>query len=88
MYVLAFFQARRRSRILANELFDSTAEFANADLVSALEDLEKRERVLVRHTQEGYDYISLMPQGAASLGLDHADLDAGSPMPHPPKSAT
>jgi hypothetical protein len=87
MYVLAFFQARRRSRILANELFDSTAEFANADIVRALEDLEKRERLLVRHTQEGFDYISLTPQGAESLGLKSVDLDASSPMPHPPKSA-
>jgi len=88
MYVLAFFQARRRSRILAHELFDSTAEFANADIVRALEDLEKRERLLVRHTQEGNDYISLTPQGAESLGLKPVDLQASSPMPHPPKSAT
>jgi hypothetical protein len=88
MYVLTFFQAQRRSRVLANELFDSTSEFANADLVRALEDLEKRERLLVRHTQEGNDYISLTPQGAASLGLEHVDLDSSSPMPHPPKSAT
>jgi hypothetical protein len=89
MYVLTFFQAQRRSRILANELFNSTSEFANADLVRALEDLEKRERLLVRHTQEGFDYISLTSQGAESLGLELPDLDdASSPMPHPPKSAT
>jgi len=88
MYVLTFFQAQRRSRVLANELFASTSEFANADLVRALEDLEKRERLLVRHTQEGNDYITLTPQGAASLGIEHVDLDASSPMPHPPKSAT
>jgi hypothetical protein len=86
--VLGFFQAQRRSHILANELFDSTAEFANADLVRALEDLEKKQRLLVRHTQEGNDYISLTPQGGAALGLEHVDLDAISPMPHPPKSAT
>jgi hypothetical protein len=88
MYVLTFFQAQRRSHVLAKELFASTSEFANADLVRALEDLEKRERLLVRHTQEGNDYISLTPQGAASLGLEHVDLDDTSPMPHPPKSAT
>ena len=88
MYVLTYFQAQRRSRVLANELFNSTREFANADLVRALEDLEKRERLLVRHTQEGNDYISLTPQGAASLGLEPVDLDASLPMPHPPKSAT
>lgn len=88
MYVLTFFQAQRRSRVLASELFNSTSEFANADLVRALEDLEKRERLLVRHTQDGYDYISLTTQGAASLGIEHVDLDASSLMPHPPKSAT
>lgn len=88
MYVLTFFQAQRRSRILASELFASTSEFANADLVRALEDLEKRERLLVRHTQEGNDYISLTTQGAASLGIEHVDLEDSSPLPHPPKSAT
>lgn len=88
MYVLTFFQAQRRSRILAKELFASTTEFANADIVRALEDMEKRERLLVRHTQEGFDYISLTTQGAASLGLEPVDLDETSPMPHPPKSAT
>lgn len=88
MYVLTFFQAQRRSRVLASELFNSTSEFANADLVRALEDLEKRERLLARHTQEGNDYISLTAQGAESLGLEHVNLNASSPMPHPPKSAT
>ena len=88
MYVLTFFQAQRRSRVLASELFNSTSEFANADIVRALEDLEKRERLLVRHTQEGNDYISLTPQGAVSLGLEPVDLEASSPIPHPPKSAT
>jgi hypothetical protein len=41
-YVLAFFQGQGRSHILAKELFASTVEFANADLVRALEDLERR----------------------------------------------
>lgn len=86
--MLAFFQGRGRSHILAKELFASTSEFANADLVRALEDLEKSQRLLVRYTQEGNDYISLTPHGAASIGLEYVDLDASSPMPHPPKSAT
>jgi hypothetical protein len=90
-YVLGFFQAQGRARVLANELFESTREFANADLVRALEDLEKKQRLLVRHTTEGNDYISLTPAGASSLGLDQSDgLDAddSAVMPHPPKSAT
>ena len=87
-YVLAFFQTHGHPRILAQELFGSTSEFANADLVRALEDLEKQQRVLVRHTTEGNDYISLTPRGAASLGLAQTDLETGAAPPHPPKSAT
>ena len=87
-YVLDFFQRTGWSRIVAQELFDSTAEFANADIVRALEDLEKSQRLLTRHTTEGNDYISLTPQGAAYRGLDQVDLDEGSALPHPPKSAT
>ena len=87
-YVLGFFQAQGRARVLANELFNSTGEFANADLVRALEDLEKKQRLLVRHTTEGNDYISLTPQGAASVGLAQVDEDESAVMPHPPKSAT
>ena len=87
-YVLGFFQAEGRTRILANELFDSTGEFANADLVRALEDLEKKQRLLVRHTTEGFDYVSLTPAGASSVGLAQADNDESAVMPHPPKSAT
>jgi hypothetical protein len=87
-YVLGFFQAHERTRILAQDLFDETSEFANADLVRALEDLEKRHRMLVRHTTAGNDYISLTSQGAADLGLKPLEVEQGSVMPHPPKSAT
>ena len=86
-YVLGFFQAQQRTRILAKELFNSTSAFANADLVRALEDLEKKERLLVRHTTEGNDYISLTSQGAARLGLAESEDDSPA-IPHPPKSAT
>lgn len=88
-YVLSFFQEQKRTHILAKELFGSTNEFANADLVRALEDLEKKERLLVRHTKEGNDYVSLTSPGAAKLGLTPVALDDDpAPMPHPPKSAT
>jgi hypothetical protein len=88
-YVLGFFQLRQQPRILAKDLFESTTEFANADLVRALEDLEKRERVLVRHTTEGNDYVSLTPEGTTLLGLSDVDQEDDLPaMPHPPKSAT
>lgn len=88
-YILGFFQSLQRTRILAKELFNSTNAYANADMVRALEDLEKKERLLVRHTTEGNDYISLTSQGAAHLGLREPDGENDVPaMPHPPKSAT
>jgi len=88
-YIINFFQEQEQSRILAKALFDSTTLYANADIVRALEDLEKRERLLVRHTTEGNDYISLTAQGITLLGLEEGviESDAGA-LPHPPKSAT
>jgi hypothetical protein len=88
-YIINFFQEQQQSRILAKHLFDSTTVYANADIVRALEDLEKRERLLVRHTTEGNDYISLTSLGVARLGLEETNVesDAGT-LPHPPKSAT
>lgn len=87
-YVLGFFKAERRTQILAKELFASTT-YANADLVRAIEALEKTHRLLVRHTTDGFDYVSLTPQGAAYLGLEKMEEDTDlSTTPHPPKSAT
>ena len=88
-YVLGFLREQQQTRILARELFESTSTYANADIVRALEDLEKKERLLVRHTTAGHDYISLTAQGVAHLGFEQADVkDDGAAMPHPPKSAT
>ena len=88
-YIVNFFQEQRQTRIVAKELFESTSVYANADIVRALEDLEKKERLLVRHTSEGNDYISLTAQGIALLGLEQADVeDEIAAVPHPPKSAT
>jgi hypothetical protein len=87
-YVLGFFKAQRRTQILAKELFVSTS-YANADLVRALEALEKTHRLLVRYTSEGNDYVSLTAQGAAYLGLEKIEDETdASAIPHPPKSAT
>jgi hypothetical protein len=88
-YIINFFQEQQHSPILAKDLFDSTSVYANADIVRALEDLEKRERLLVRHTTEGNDYVSLTSHGVALLGLEETEVenDAGA-LPHPPKSAT
>ena len=87
-YVLGFFQAKQQTRILAKELFASTSTFANADIVRALEDLEKKERLLVRHTTEGNDYVTLTAEGTDLLGLQEVDHSDSPAIPHPPKSAT
>ena len=88
-YVVSFFQEQQQTRVLAKELFASTSVYANADIVRALEDLEKKKRLLVRHTSEGNDYISLTAQGIALIGLEQTDVeDEVAAMPHPPKSAT
>lgn len=88
-YVLGFFQEQKRTHLLTKELFASTNSFANADLVRALEDLEKKQRLLVRHTTDGNDHVSLTPLGATKLGLTPVDLDGElPPIPHPPRSAT
>jgi|SRR6185369_15308611 len=88
-YIINFFQEKQQTQILAKDLFDSTSAYANGDIVRALEDLEKHERLLVRHTSEGNDYVSLTPQGVTRLGLEEAGVAfEGQAIPHPPKSAT
>ena len=88
-YILGFFQRRQQTRILAKDLFDSTQEYANADLVRAFEDLEKKHRLLVRFTHERNDYDSVTPDGSIFVGLEPSDIENEPPvLPHPPKSAT
>jgi hypothetical protein len=86
-YVLGFFQRRGETRALVRDIFDASPGYANADIVRAFEDLEKRQRALVRHTEEGDDCISLTPEGARLAGLPAPD-EPPPAMPHPPKSST
>ena len=86
-YVLGFFRRRGETRVLAREIFDSSPDIANSDLVRAFEDLEKRQRALVRHTEEGDDWVALTPEGARLAGLPAPD-EPQPAMPHPPKSST
>jgi len=86
-YVLDFFRRRGETRALAREIFDASPGYANADIVRAFEDLEKRQRALVRHTEEGHDWVTLTPEGARLAGLPAPD-EAPPAMPHPPKSST
>ena len=86
-YVLGFFRRRGETRALAREIFDASPGFANADIVRAFEDLEKRQRALVRHTEEGDDWVSLTDEGARIAGLPAPD-EPPTALPHPPKSST
>ena len=86
-YVLGLFSRAGETRLLARQIFDASPGYANADIVRAFEDLEKRLRALVRHTEEGDDWVSLTPEGARLAGL-RAPEDQTPPLPHPPKSST
>jgi len=84
--ILDFFETQQRPRILVKELFSNLTDASNADIVRTLEAMEKKSRLLVRHTSEGDDYLSLTPDGAALVAI--TGQDAPSAIPHPPKSAT
>lgn len=86
-YVLGFFRRRGETRVLAREIFAGSPGYANADIVRAFEDLEKRQRALARHTEEGDDWVSLTPEGARLAGLPAPEEPPHAP-PHPPKSST
>jgi hypothetical protein len=60
--ILTTFQRLRDTRVLTQRLCDSLP-FANADIVRALEELERRHRLLVRRTEEGSDWILLTEAG-------------------------
>ena len=87
--IFEFFQDRGTVQLLTRDIFQSTSEFANSDMVRALEDLEKKWRLLVRHTREGNDWVTLTPDGAAYAQLSQTEvMDQPTGLPHPPKSAT
>jgi len=87
-YILSVFQRRKISRVLTKEVFESTSEFSNGDVVRAFEDLEKSLRLLVRYTKEGNDWISLTPEGARLAGVTMIDGLQNDALPHPPRSST
>jgi hypothetical protein len=87
-YVLGLFKRSERRKLLTREVFDGGSDYANADLVRAFEALEKQQRMLVRYTEEGNDWLQLTPAGVALVGLpgfDDAELPPAPP--HPPKSS-
>lgn len=88
-YIFDLFKRERRSKFRAQAIFESTSEYANADLVRAFGDLEKKWRLLIRYTDEGNDWIQLTAEGRNYVGLSAAeDDDLPEAFLHPPKSAT
>ena len=87
-YVFALFAERRTNTLLTSEFLNRTPQYANADIVRALEDLEERWRLLVRYTKEGDDWVQLTPDGVAYVGSDEfVTIEEAEALPHPPRSA-
>lgn len=88
-YILEAFRNRGSNKLRTKEIFDGSPQYANADLVRAFEDLEKRQRLLVRYTEEGEDRIELTPEGVRRAGeaafetIEYSDV-----LPHPPRAST
>lgn len=88
-YIFEFFAERRKNKLLTKEVFDGSPQYANADLVRAFEDLEKKWRLLVRYTEEGDDWLQLTPAGVEYVGSDEfAIIEEPEALLHPPKSLT
>lgn len=87
-YIFDFFARRRNNKLLTREIFDSSPQYANADLVRAFEDLEEKWRLLVRYTQDGDDWVQLTLEGVAYVGSDEfLTIEEPEALPHPPKSS-
>lgn len=86
-YIFSLFRGRNQTRMLTRELFESTNEFANADLVRAFEELEKRWRLIIRYTHDGHDWIALTPEGAKYADVAYSDDVQSEGIRHPPKSS-
>ena len=67
--VLACFSRHRTRRLLTPVLF-AELPYAHADVVRALEDLEKQGGLLIRQTEEGNDWLFLTPVGAQEAGVE------------------
>jgi hypothetical protein len=77
--------ARYHTRRLLTDALLAELPHAHADIVRALEDLEKQGGLLVRQTEEGSDWLFLTPAGAEEAGV--ADTPAAGEILHrePPR---
>lgn len=84
--VLELFRLRRTHRLLGNEIFDAIPH-ERGNVVRAFEHLEKTERLVVRRTQDGNDWILLTEAGLRAVGLEQMPHGHDIAMIDPPKSA-
>ncbi|HEX7705039.1 MAG TPA: hypothetical protein VF701_01130 [Thermoanaerobaculia bacterium] len=66
--VVACFSRRHRTRLQTRSIMDDLPD-AHADVVRALEDLEKQGGLLVRQTEEGTDWVLLTENGVEAAGV-------------------
>ena len=84
--ILELFRTRRRPRLLGIEIFDAVPH-ERGNVVRAFEHLEKTERLVVRRTQDGNDWILLTEAGLRAVGLEQMPHGHDIAVIDPPKSA-
>jgi hypothetical protein len=72
--ILAIFHRHGATRLLTRAVLDGLPH-AHADVVRALEDLEKQGGFLSRRTEEGNDWLFLTPLGVRAAGLPDAGVE-------------
>jgi hypothetical protein len=60
--ILAIFQRLRQPRVLIQRILDELP-FSHAEVIRAIEDLQGQQRLVVRSTEEGNDWLSLTVEG-------------------------
>lgn len=84
--VLDLFRLQQTLRLRTQFIFTTLITHANADVVRAFETLEQRQRLVVRSTDEGEDWLQLTAAGTQALGLAQDRDMVRHVVPHPPKS--
>jgi len=82
--VLRAFTDRASTRLSMQALLEELPH-ANADVIRAIEDLEKRPRLLERRTEGGSEWLVLTREGARAAGVKRSESDAGASVSPPPQ---
>jgi len=73
--ILTLFRRSGATRLAMHDILDNLPH-AHADVVRALEHLEKRRRFLVRRTEGGNDWLTLTEEGVRAAGIRGASEDS------------